>query len=123
MSFLDYLGGKNMHDNTILAMVKSIASFLQKQLSDMRFPSKDGTEKTPTVYEGYLPPKKNHRRGETTESDDYPFVIVRFIDDVDEIDKQYIANFRILIGVYNEDEQNGWRDVAGLLTRIKFELK
>lgn len=111
-----------MYDNTILAMVKAIASFLQEQLCEMRFCTKDGKEKAPLVYEGYLPPKKN-RRGDSSEYEEYPFIIVRFLDAEDEINKQSIANFRILLGIYNSDEQNGWKDVAGLIDRIKFELK
>lgn len=112
-----------MHDNTILAMVTSNAKFLQEKLSNMRLLTKNGTEKAPTVHEGSLPPKVNTRRGEEIENDDYPFVIVRFLDEEDEINGDCLANFRIIIGTYNEDEQNGWKDVASVINRIKIELK
>ncbi|MBB5148655.1 hypothetical protein [Ureibacillus thermosphaericus] len=113
-----------MHDNTPLAMVSAIASFLQENLKDMRFPSKNGIEKTVTVHKGYLPPIKNLKRGEEQESDDYPFVIVRYLGEEDDTDKEKcILNFRILLGAFNDDAQNGWKDVVGLSTRIKFLLK
>lgn len=116
-----------MHDTTPLAMVSAIANFLRENLKDMRFPTKTGIEKTPTVHEGYLPPKKNPKRGENPdlpEQVDYPFVIVRFLGEEDDIDKdECIFSFRIPVGTYNEDEQNGWKDLTGLITRIKFLLK
>lgn len=107
----------------VLDIQDALVEFLQDALKDYLLPSKEGIEKAPKVYDGYLPSKKNERRGEDDSEQDYPFIIVRYIGDEDELSKQNTVIFKILIGTYNNDEQHGWRDTVGLMIRIKTKLK
>lgn len=111
-----------MHSLNIL---DSLVSFIEEALSDMSFQTKDeNVWKAPSVFDGYLPPKKNKRRGEEeTEQEDYPFVIVRYLGESDEVYAKNIMRFRLLIGTHNLDEQHGWKDTLAIMNRIKFELK
>lgn len=107
-----------------LDILDHIVEFIRKDLSEMRYQTKDeNVLKPPTVFDGYLPPKKN-RRGETeTEQEDYPFVIVRYLGETDEVHKENHMRFRLLVGTYNRDEQHGWKDTLTIMNRIKFALK
>ena len=107
-----------------LDIVDQLVAFLQNAMSDYLLPTKEGVEKPPTVYDGYLPAKKNVRRGEDDpEQEDYPFIIVRYLGDEDELHKQNNIAFKLLVGTYNQDEQHGWRDALGLMIRIKTKLR
>ena len=107
-----------------LDIVDALVVFLQNAMSDYLLPTKDGVEKPPTVYDGYLSAKKNARRGEDNpEHEDYPFIIVRYLGDEDELHQQNTIAFKLLVGTYNQDEQHGWRDTLGLMTRIKTKLR
>lgn len=107
-----------------LDILDNLVSFLQTAMKDFLLPTKDGVEKPPTVYDGYLPAKKNVRRGEDDpEQEDYPFIIVRYMGDEDEIYKQNNIAFKIVVGTYSQDEQHGWRDTMGLMIRIKTKLR
>lgn len=77
-----------------------------------------GVKKPPQVISGYLGEKKP---GSKQEPPDFPFVIVRYLEDTDD-GTQHTANVRLLIGAYNEDAQNGWRDCLRVAVRIKNEL-
>lgn len=107
---------------TPIELVDGLVDFIKKVVDqyDLSTKIKD-IKKAPSVYAGYLPP--DNEDDESLTPDDYPFVIVRFISDTDDIDSSDIANIRILIGTYSEDEQNGWRDTLNIATRIKIELK
>lgn len=108
-----------------LSMTDEIVDFLTDKLSDMSLQTKDeNVFKAPTVYDGYLPPKKNARRGEDdTEQDDYPFVIVRFLFEKDNLKDSNVMKFRLLVGTYSKDERQGWRDTLDVMNHIKFALK
>ncbi|ARK26001.1 hypothetical protein SporoP37_15855 [Sporosarcina sp. P37] len=108
-----------------LNIVDDLVKFIGDSLSYMELQTKDETiTKAPTVYDGYLPPKQNRRRGgEDTEQEDYPFVIVRYLGETDEIHEKNRIRFRLLIGTYSKDEQHGWRDTLSVMNRIKFALK
>lgn len=108
-----------------LHMTDELVAFFTKELSEMQLQTKDeNVLKAPTVYDGYLPPKKNARRGEEdTEQDDYPFVIVRFLYEKDDLKEKNVMNFRLLIGTYSKDERQGWRDTLHVMNRMKFALK
>lgn len=106
-------------------MTDELVAFFTKELAEMRLQTKDDSVlKAPTVYDGYLPPKKNARRGEEdTEQDDYPYVIVRFLHEEDDLKDENIMNFRFIIGTYSKDERQGWRDTLHVMNRMKFVLK
>lgn len=109
-----------------LDVLDAIVLFLQEKLSDLLLKTKEeDVLKPPTIYDGYLPAKKNiSRRGEDDpEHEDYPFVIVRYISEKDEVHVKKTINFKLLIGVYNKDEQHGWRDALALMNRIELLLK
>ncbi|MGE8036821.1 hypothetical protein [Lysinibacillus sp. NPDC093692] len=105
-------------------LIDKLVVFLNEELKEMRLSTKDeNIEKAPTVYDGYLPPKeKSSRRGEDTEQEDYPFVIVRYLDEDEEQYKENVATLRLVIGTYSKDEQHGWRDTLNVINRIKIAL-
>lgn len=108
-----------------LNMTDELVAFFTKELAEMRLQTKDDNVfKAPTVYDGYLPPKKNARRGEEdTEQDDYPYVIVRFLLEEDDLKDENIMKFRFIIGTYSKDERQGWRENLHVMNRMKFALK
>lgn len=110
-----------MHSLNIL---DDIVKFIEQTLSEMRFQTKDDTvTKAPAVFSGFLPPKKNRRGENETEQEDYPFVIVRYLGETDDINVKNVMRFRLLVGTYNRDEQYGWKDTLSIMNRIKFSLK
>lgn len=100
-----------------------LRDFLEEELKDLRLSTKTGTERAPQVFKGYLPPKVNSRERQDDDADFYPFVIVRFIDDDDELNGEDVASFRMVIGTYSQDEQLGWEDTVTVIDRIKLRLK
>lgn len=106
----------------VLNVVDDLVAFLKDELKDMLLQTKAGDLKSPAVFDGYLPPKQS-KRGEDTEQEDYPFVIVRYLGDEDEIFNRNVVTFRLLIGTYSQDEQHGWRDTLSVMIRIKSRLK
>lgn len=77
-----------------------------------------GIKKAPQVISGYLKEKKP---GQKQDPPDFPYVIVRYLEDTDN-ENESTATVRIISGTYSEDEQNGWRDCMNVITRIKQEL-
>jgi hypothetical protein len=71
--------------------------------------------KPPQVVMGYLPAKNS------TPEPDYPFVIIRLAEGTDKKDGSTVV-VKIIVGTYSEDSQNGWRDVANIIQRLRFEL-
>ncbi|MGE7942820.1 hypothetical protein ACQKNB_12100 [Lysinibacillus xylanilyticus] len=108
-----------------LSMTDELVAFFTEKLADLSLQTKDeNVFKAPTVYDGYLPPKKNARRGEEdTEQDDYPFVIVRFLYEKDNLKDKNVMKFRLLIGTYSKDDRQGWRDTLDVMNHMKFALK
>lgn len=74
--------------------------------------------KAPKVRAGYLAEKKP---GPSQSPPDFPYVIVRFLEDND-TDDSNIAQIRIIAGTYSQDEENGWRDALNVATRVKQHL-
>jgi len=107
-----------------LDLIDKLVVFLNEEMKEMRLPTKDeNIEKAPTVYDGYLPPKKNSsRRGEDTEPEDYPYVIVRYLGEDDDRVKENVVPLRLIIGTYSKDEQHGWRDTVNVMNRIKMSI-
>lgn len=110
-----------------LDITDALVEFLSEALSEMRLQTKDeNVWKAPMIFDGYLPPKQNTRarRGEEVdEQEDYPFVIVRYLGEEDELFNRNTMQFRFLIGTYSKDEQHGWRDTLNVMNRIKIALK
>lgn len=108
-----------------LNILDDLVVFLEDALKDMLLQTKAGVEKAPAIFDGYLPPKQNaNKRGqEDTEQEDYPFVIVRYVGDEDDLFKENIISFKFLIGTYSNDEQHGWRDTMSVMIRIKTKLR
>ncbi|MBG9479414.1 hypothetical protein [Lysinibacillus sphaericus] len=105
-------------------LIDDLVAFLNETLKEMQLPTKDeNIVKAPTVYDGYLPPKKNpSRRGEDTEQDDFPYVIVRYLGEEDQQYKENVATLRLVVGTFSKDEQHGWRDNLNVMNRIKISL-
>lgn len=105
-------------------LIDKLVVFLNEELKEMRLPTKDeNIKKAPMAYDGYLPPKTpSSRRGDDTEQEDYPFVIVRYLGEDDKIYDENVAELKLVIGTYSKDEQRGWRDTLNVMNRIKLAL-
>lgn len=106
-------------------LIDNLVVFLNETLNEMRLPTKDeNIKKAPTAYDGYLPSKTpSSRRGDDTEQEDYPCVIVRYLGEDDEIYNENVATLKLVIGTYSKDEQHGWRDTLNVMNRIKIALR
>lgn len=109
---------------TPIELVDELVSFIEQVVKEFDLSTKvKGENKSPSVYAGYLPPPDEEDSGVDTTPKDYPFVIVRFVSETDDINVDDTVNIRLVIGTHSEDEQNGWRDAMNIATRIKIELK
>ncbi|CEG29800.1 hypothetical protein [Bacillus sp. B-jedd] len=107
---------------TPIELVDALVTFIEKAVKDYNLATKvNGVMKVPAVYAGYLPPEDDEE--EPLKPADYPFVIVRFLSDTDDIGEDETTNIGLIIGTYSDDDQNGWRDALNIATRIKIELK
>jgi hypothetical protein len=106
---------------TPIELVDGLVEFIKVTVKEFDLSTKvDGVNKSPSVYAGYLPPDDDE--DENLASQDYPFVIVRFLSDTDDSESD-ITNIRLVIGTHSEDDQNGWRDALNIATRVKIALK
>ncbi|MEK3976060.1 hypothetical protein [Psychrobacillus sp. FSL K6-1267] len=104
-----------------IVLVDDLVKHIQEIIKEYDLTTKvEGFNKSPSVYAGYLPPKEDNN-GELTPND-YPFVIVRFLTDDDNIDSEDMLAIRLVIGTHSEDDQNGWRDVVNVASRIKIGI-
>lgn len=109
---------------TPIDLVDGLVEFIEGVVKDYNLTTKiEGKNKAPSVYAGYLPPQEDDEDEEALAPKDYPFVIVRFLSDTDDIASNEVTNIRVLVGTHSEDDQNGWRDTVNIATRIKIELK
>lgn len=109
-----------------LDVLDSLVKFLSDSLQDYLLQTESGNEVPPAVHDGYLPPKLNQRSRKDEDSpvqEDCPFVIVRYLDDDDEMYNSNRVAYRIVVGTYSEDEQHGWRETLALMIRIKSILR
>lgn len=107
---------------TPIELVDELVNFIKEVVSDYDLFTKiEGVTKVPSVYPGYLPPVNKENNNGTP--GDYPYILVRFLNDADVMNESNTANIRLIIATYSEDEQNGWRDTMNLVDRIKFELR
>ncbi|CCJ32888.1 hypothetical protein [Caloramator australicus] len=72
------------------------------------------TKKEPQVVVGYLPAK-----GES-DIPDYPYVIIRAMNGVDNQEKSEIK-INLIIGTYSDDHE-GWQDTLNIIQRIRQRL-
>lgn len=107
-----------------IELLDNLVAFLNEELKEMRLSTKDeNVEKAPMVYDGYLPPKAtSSRRGDDTEQEYYPFVLVRYLGEADKIYDENVAELKLVIGTYSKDEQHGWRDTLNVMNKIKISL-
>lgn len=104
---------------TPILLVDTLVDFIKPVVADFVLDSNvAGVQKEPQVISGYLNEKKPRQKQDPP---DFPYVIVRFLDDDDKQDEN-IAQVKIIAGTYSEDAQNGWRDPVNVITRIKTAL-
>lgn len=109
---------------TPIDLIDKLVEFIKGVIKEYDLSTKvGGIKKAPFVYGGYLPTPDEEEDDDDLTPKDYPFVIVRFLSENDDINTSNVTNVRILIGTHSEDEQNGWRDPLNIATRIKIELK
>ena len=92
--------------------LNAIEDFIEEELNTFRFDTKvENVKRSPQVYQGYIPPKKNTKERNNNDEDDiYPHVMIRFIQKKSSAQDGSIAVFRVYIGTYSKDIVNGWRD-------------
>ena len=104
---------------TPIMLVDRLIDFIKPVVDEYVLPSNvPGVSKAPQVVSGYLPEKKP---GLGQNPPDFPYVIVRYLDDND-TDDNNIARVKIIAGTYSEDTQGGWRDCMNVITKIKAAL-
>lgn len=104
---------------TSVQLVDCLVKFLKDVVKDYNLETKvNGVKKAPEVYAWDLP----HKSSKSDIVAVFPFIIVRLLTEED-AGEENMANIRLIIGTYSEDEQDGWRDLANIATRIKIALK
>ena len=96
----------------------ALGLYIEDALKEMRLPSKskdkDVTFRAPTVWQGYLPPKRGAR------DDDAPFVLVRVEDTTTERGQTNVT-VAIIIGCYSP-ETDGYMQCLSVFQKIRFAL-
>lgn len=104
---------------TPIMLVDRLVEFIKPVVAEYVLPSNvHGVSKAPQVLAGYLPEKKP---GPGQDPPDFPYVIVRYLED-DDTDDNDVAKVKIIAGTYSDDTQDGWRDVLNVITKIKTAL-
>lgn len=104
---------------TPVMLVDRLIDFIKPVVAEYVLKSNvPGIAKAPQVISGYL---KEKRRGELQDPPDFPYVIVRYLED-DDTDNGSIAKLIIIAGTHSEDTQDGWRDCMNVITKIKAAL-
>jgi hypothetical protein len=108
---------------TPIDLVDELVKFIDSVVKNYNLATKiNGLSKIPSVYAGDIP-LSDEEDEEVLVPNDYPFVIVRYLSDIDDLSDNDTTNIRIIIGTFSENDQNGWRDTVNIATRIKIELK
>lgn len=96
----------------------ALGLYIEDALKEMRLPSKskdkDVTFRAPTVWQGYLPPKRSAR------DDDAPFVLVR-VEDTTAERGQTNVTVAIIIGCHTT-ETDGYLQCLSIYQRIRRAL-
>jgi hypothetical protein len=105
---------------TPIILVDELIEFIKPVVANFELQTnvKDAPKKAPQVVGGFLNEKKP---GDKQDPPDFPWVIVRYLDDDDTVDDN-TAKVRIIAGTYSQDAQDGWRDALNVITRIKQAL-
>ncbi|MEX3625837.1 hypothetical protein [Viridibacillus arvi] len=106
--------------NTYNDLVSAVADEIKVIVKDFRFKSRSSDEALINVFEGYMPERTSKK---DDENKDYPAIIVRFLSASGNIDKsEKLAKVRIIIGTFNENSDEGWKENLGVVTRLEHEL-
>lgn len=104
---------------TPIKLVDTLIEYLKPVVETFELQSNiKGIKKAPQITGGFLNEKKPQQMQDVP---DFPFVIVRYLEDEDNEDAA-IASVRIIAGTYSEDAKDGWRDCLNVVTRIKQHL-
>lgn len=95
-------------------LTKALREKIADVVKDYRLPVKNGEMRCPTVFNGYLPPKRSNTQ------DDFPFVVVRADSGKSEREQTELS-VSIIIGCYT-DEFDGHEYCINVMTRIKNAL-
>lgn len=93
---------------------KALGLYLKDALKEMRFKPKGKEERAPTIWQGYIPPKRS------VNDDDSPYVIVRIEDTTSERGQTNVT-VAIIIGCYTT-EADGYLDCLSIYERIRRAL-
>lgn len=105
---------------TPIILVDKLIDYIKSIVAEFELQSNvQGIKKSPQVIGGYLKEKKPKEKQVIP---DFPYVIVRYIEDTDTENDGHSSNIKIMAGTYSEDEQDGWRDAMNVITRIKGDL-
>ena len=105
---------------TPIILVDKLVEFIKPVVANYELDSNiQDVRKSPQVMSGYLKEKKPKEKQEIP---DFPYVIVRYLEDTDTENEGNTAKVKIFAGTYSEDEQDGWRDAMNVITRIKEAL-
>ena len=99
---------------TPLLLIDELKGFLEEIAETYALETGKGSQKTPQVVEGWLPPK------ESQDVPDIPYIIIRLTEGEDTSETAR-ATVKILIGTYSEDP-DGWKDSMNVLLRIRERL-
>ncbi len=100
---------------TPVILVDELRDYLKLVVEKYWFETnKKEVNKPPQVISGYLPAKK------ATDIPDFPFILVR-LSDGEDADSSTVTVY-VVIGTYSEDAQNGWRDPANIVERVRQSL-
>lgn len=100
---------------TPLMLQDALCDFLKGVVGSYLLDTNRQTTKAPQVVPSYLPLKG------TTDTADFPFVIVRMSSEEDTGDRAKVT-VKIIVGVYAEDIAQGSGDLMNILERIRQAL-
>jgi glycosidase len=104
---------------TSVGLVDQLTELIKKWVSEFRLKSPHNSLlKAPHIYTQFLPPKT---RKEEEENPNFPHIIIRYVREEIRNGVNY-AEIRIIAGTVDADNENGFRDVLNVLTRIRNEM-
>lgn len=95
-------------------LAKALRAFIAGVVKDYRLPVKNGDMRSPTVVNGFLPPKRSNVE------DDFPFVLVRLASGQTSLEETRCV-VEIIIGCYTT-EFDGHEYCINVMERIKQAL-
>lgn len=101
---------------TVYKVMDNLKSFILEAVKEAHLTTKNNEGKIPSVILGYLDPLDN----EKDEKEDFPYVIIRYIDDQIEDDSSNLK-LKLIFGIHSEDFC-GWVDVLHLFELVKIAI-